>query len=107
MKAEEIPGPPRSAGIWGRLVLASSAPPSGSIPSMAETAPAGAGLTLASPELGDGRFCAGGFCPAERTCNAVTKHPRINRRRIPITTTKEPPPYRQFADGCFALDSCL
>src|SRR5208337_327719 len=103
-KAEDIPLPPRSAGIWGRSLLASSVPPSGCIPAMAESAAAGACLTLSSLELWAGGFCGGGFCPAERTCNPATIHPRIKQRRMLITTTTEPPPYRRLADGCSAPD---
>src|SRR5208337_2090540 len=97
MKAEDIPLPPSSAGIWGRPLLASSVPPSGSILAMAESAAAGAVLTPSSPGVWAGGFWGGGFCPAERTCNPAIIHPRIKQRRMLITTTTELPPYRQLA----------
>src|ERR1019366_1175275 len=106
-KAVEVPLPPSSAGICGGSLFVSSAPPSGSIPAMADSAAAGAVLTPSSTGFWAGGFCGGGFCPAERNCSPATIHTRIKQRRILITTTTEPPAYRQLAGGCFAPDPCL
>src|ERR1700674_2029394 len=108
MNDDEVPAPPSSAGICGKSLLVSSVPTSPSIPAMAESAAAGAVLTLASslPGVCAGGFCADGFCPAEKICNPATIHPRIKQYRILIAAPMGQPRYRQLAGGCFAPDSC-
>src|ERR1700687_261604 len=107
MKDAEIAGPPRRAGICGKLLFVSLAFPSTSTPAIDDSAAAGAVLVVASPEGSADEFCSDELCPEAVNCSPAKIHTTIPQHRILIVTTRALPGCHRLRHECFGPNFSL